>query len=225
LIGIAYLSIKAIYDFYKRRDPLTVVLGALVVVYALFTFWWAPAIDDFWLYPAVMFIIFIFIIIKTGRFERIAIVGLIALLLIVNTACEFIPASKKANSYIDQGVAAFQRLHLTGNDLVVTNYSQIRLGYEYKTDIHVPTVCLLYQPPGDKDSVLSAYHAEIDSVAQAGRVFMFEDELHPEPGRAYLFERFSPADYDSVYSRYLDRLTVADSLNVHGREVHIYRLH
>ena len=222
--GIGYLSIRAVYNFFKHRDPITIVLAALAIVYALFTFWWAPTIDDFWLYPAVMFLIFMFITIIQKRYIRILIVSLTTLLLCINIACEFVPFSNKANSYIDQGVVAFERLQLTGDDLVITNYSQVRLAYEYYTDIFVPTACIMYLPLGDKDSVLAEYHARIDSVAQVGQVFTFEDELHPEPDRAYLFERFGVADYDSVYARYFDRLVPIDSIMVHGRNVHIYKL-
>lgn len=223
-VGIAYLIIKSLYYSIKQHDRITVVLAALFVIYVLFTFWWAPAIDDFWLYPAVIFVIFFFISIIPGRGDRAFIIIMTALLIIVNTACEFVPSSKKVNSYTDQGVAAFKRLQLTGNNLVITNYSQIRLAYEYYTGIHVPTTCMMYLETGDKYEVMDKYKGRIIQAAESGRVIMFEDEIHPAPYRSYLYERFSPEDYEGVYGQFRKNLALVDSISVHGRTTYLYKL-
>jgi len=223
-IGIAYLFIKSLHYSVKRHDKITILLAALFIIYVLFAFWWAPAIDDFWLYPAIIFMIFLFTTIIPGRGDRAIIIILTVLLIIVNTAFEFVPSSKKANSYIYQGVAAFKRLQLNGNDLVITSYSQIRLAYEYYTGIHVPTTCMMYLETGDNNKAMDKYKDRINQAAESGRVIMFEDEIHPAPYRNYLYERFSADDYRNVYNRFEENLALADSISVHGRTTYLYKL-
>jgi len=144
--------------------------------------------------------------------------------MVINITCEFRPSANKNNSYIIQGVEAFKRLNLNEHDLVITNYSQIRLAYEYYTAIHVPTACMMYLDAGDKYKIMAEYENRIDQAVISGRVIMFEDEIHPASYQHYLFERFSPEDYNNVYNQFERRLAVIDSISVHGRITNLYEL-
>jgi len=222
--GMAYLFIRSLRLLIKQRDSAMITLLALIIMYALFAFWWAPSDDGFWLYPAIILILFIFALPLKIVFDRAIAIVLIVLLLLLNITCEFIPASDKNNSYIYQGAQAFERLRLTSDDYVVSSFQQIGLAYEYYTRIQVPIGCMLDLPLGDNTSVIADYQKTISDARNKGRVFMFEDEIEPEPARAYLFTRFTAKDYEFTYKPFMDNLACVDSVVIHGRNYCIYRL-
>jgi hypothetical protein len=223
-LGIIWMIILAVFRLKTRAEKFNLLLLSLMVVYNLFSFWWAPAYDGFWLYAAVILVMFIFNGIQSKRsLTRVSFI-IMALLIIVNFACEFIPRSNKDNSFIYRGAKTFKRLGLTENDLVITNFSQIRLAYEYYNEIRVPTTCLMYLEAGDKNSVINAYHDRIEQIRRSGRVIMFENEIDPEPSRKYLFSRFSPDEYELIYNRYTENIAAIDSLVIHGKNVRLYEL-
>jgi hypothetical protein len=223
-IGLVYLFVLTLIDTIRRENNERWLLLALIAVTGSFAFWWAPADDGFWLYPVIIFMIFIFSIRLTKLFSRATAVTITVLLVVLNTSCEFIPSADKNNSHIYRGAMVFKRLSLTGDDLVITSHSQMRLAYEYYTGIHVPTTCMMFLPPGNDDEIIKDYHRLIDSVRRKGRVIMFGDELKPDEYRSYLFKRFNIADYETVYSSYIDYLAPVDSIDVHGKTVRLYEL-
>lgn len=223
-LTLAYLFIRSLLDTARSNDNIRWLLLALVAVSGLFAFWWAPADDGFWLYPVIFYMIFIFSMELKNKMNRLTAIAMTALLIILNTSCEFIPSSDKNNSHVYQGAKAFERLALTGNDLVITSHSQMRLAYEYYTGIHVPTTCMMFLPLGDKDRVFEEYHQRINDALETGRVIMFEDEIRPDSYRSYLFDRFTIREYEDVYAPYLDYLLPVDSVSVHGKVVKLYQL-
>ncbi|MCP4581034.1 MAG: glycosyltransferase family 39 protein [candidate division Zixibacteria bacterium] len=223
-LGLIWMFIMGIVQLRVKSDSFSWLLLSLVVVYGIFSFWWAPTDDGFWLYQAVILMVFVFISAEKKLYTNWLVSIMVAMLVIVNLSCEFIPSSNRSNSYIYQGVEAFDRLKLTEDDLVITNFSQIRLAYEYHKNIHVPTVCMMYLEPGDNEDVIAAYHDRIAQALKSGRVIIFDDEIRPEPSRKYLFNRFSPEEYASTYKIYQDNLTPVDSIMIHGRNVQLYEL-
>jgi hypothetical protein len=221
-IGLTWLFLLTLYKLFRQPDNSRLLLLALVIIFSLFAFWWAPADDGFWLYPVILLIIFIFSYDFRKPIFTIITSVIVVLLAVINISCEFIPSSNRNNSYIIQGVEAFKRLNLGEHDLVITNYSQIRLAYEYYTGIHVPTTCLMYLNAGDKDRITAEYIDRIQQAVKTGRVIMFDDEIHPASYRGYLFERFEPDEYRNVYDQFKNNLAVVDSISVHGRKTYLY---
>lgn len=222
-VALVWMFFIALRNLWRSRDSSQLLILALALIFGLFTFWWAPANDDFWVYPVVFFMIFI----ARGICSYLArwlLLNATILLAAINFTYEFIPSANKSDSLFYQGAEVFERLRLTGNDLVITNYSQIRLAYEYYSGIHVPTVCMMFLPAGPKAETIKEYQQRIDEALRRGRVYMFSDELYPEMYRRYLFTRFSPEEYQQAYAPYINHLTTADSLDVHGQIVNIYRL-
>jgi hypothetical protein len=223
-IALVYLFIVASWDLYKSGDSQKLLFLALILGMGLFAFWWAPHDDGFWLYAIVFFCLYVFCKPLIRNPSRLIASIAIALLTFMNLACEFIPSSDKDNSHIYQASMAFKRLKLNPDDLVITNLSQARLAYEYYTGIHVPTTCIMFLPPGDKAKIITEYHQRIAETGETARVFMFEDEIHPDNYRDYLFTRFTPGQYEQTYERYFKHLIKADSVYMHGRYVTIYQL-
>lgn len=222
-MGLVWMFIIALKNLLRSRDGSQLLILAMTIIFGLFSFWWAPSDDNFWIYPVV----FVMVFIARGIYSYLArwlLINVVALLAVVNFIYEFIPSASKSNSLFYQGAEVFEKLHLNGNDLVITSYSQIRLAYEYYSRIHVPTICMMFLPAGPKAITIREYQQRIDEVLQKGRVYMFSDELHPELYRHYLFTRFSPEDYEQAYAPYENYLTIADSLDIHGQIVEIYRL-
>lgn len=221
--GLVWLFALACLNLRRNRDGSQWLLLAMAVLFGVFTFWWAPANDDFWFYPVTFFIIFV-VRGAVSYLSRWLIILTTVLLASVNIVNEFIPSANNNNSIFYNGAQVFERLKLESNDLVITNYSQIRLAYEYYTGIHVPTACMMFLPSGPKAEVIQEYHQRISAALEKGRVFVFSDEIRPEPYRNYLFTRFSPADYKLAYAPYMNHLVLVDSLNAHGQTVEISRL-
>jgi 4-amino-4-deoxy-L-arabinose transferase-like glycosyltransferase len=219
--GFIWLAIIGIINMLKNRDSRQCLFLALVLIFALFAFWWAPADDGFWLYPIVLLIIFIFSAINKINKPVIALLILLAL---INVIFEFIPSSNKENSLTYQGAQVIKKLGLTENDLVLTNYNQIRLAMTYYYGYQPVFACLMFLEDGDKAEIVSRHLKRIDQTRQVGRVIIFENEFDPEPYRYFLFDRFSPEEYRDIYSRYLPYLTPVDSINVHGKWVRLMEM-
>lgn len=228
MLGLIYLLLNACLYMARQKSKRLWLILSLIVIFKLFALWWAPADDGFWLYPAVLLMVFIFscdaIFVNCKRGLKIAVVAGVILLAVINISMEFIPSTDKKNSVFLQGADSFKRLGLTSDDLVITSYSQMRLAYEYHYNVYVPTACLMFLEPGDNDKTIADYYNWIDSALKKGRVIIFENEIYPERSRHYLFERFSPDDYVRIYGRYLDRLTAVDSVMVYGNWVRLFEI-
>lgn len=223
-LGLIWLTITAFWQFWQKRDCLQWLLLSLALIFGVFAIWWAPSIDDFWFYPVVLILIFAFR--ETGKKyygEKMAFAVLI-LILIMNTFYEFVPGTQKKNSIVLQGATALNRLNLTPDDLVLTNFNQIRLALDYHYGKKIPTACLVFLESGDKDVVISNYHERIKENLSRGKVMIFGDEISPEPHRRYLFERFSPDDYSNIYGPFFPYLVPMDSIMVYGKNVVIYQI-
>jgi len=223
-LAMLWLIIFAFIRLIKTHDSFLYLLLSLVIIFSLFAFWWAPADDGFWLYPVVMLVIFIFSIDSGNKIIAKVSIAALVILAFVNITFEFIPAADKNNSLFRRGAAAFNRLSLNSDDLVLTSYSQMRKAYNYHYNIYVPTTCILYQQKGDKAEIIRNYHEMIDDAVRKGRVIIFENEIYPEPELYYMFEQFTPEEYVDIYSPYMDYLTPVDSIMVYGKNVRLYEI-
>jgi hypothetical protein len=206
--------------FRNMKDRAWLFLS-LIAIFAIFAFWWAPTDDGFWLYPIVIMTIGIFYL---SDCFSISIAAIPFLLLAINIPFEIIPASRAENSVVIRGADIFHRHGFTGDDLVFTNLIQIRLAYQYYYGIEVHTASLVYSDAENQSDASDRIKKLLKQTSPAGRIFMFENELYPEPHRRFLFERFSPQEYLQIYKPYYPYLTLIDSIPAYGKFVKIYQL-
>jgi len=218
--GIGILALRSFYYYLRHKKPYFTLLVLLAAVYSVFGFWWTPTDEGFWLYPILMLMPLVAGAVNSNPKFRKLLIGTVAVLTMTNIVYEIAPASRKSNSVAINGAAALHRLGLTSDDLFLNNLMRIRSALEYYYHSDIPTSCLGFREFGPNNQVIADYLADIENVK--GRVYLFEDEIKPEPHRKFMYARFSPAEYAFVYDRYEDRLTAVDSLMVYGQQVRIF---
>ena len=221
IIVFMIVVIRALRPGFHREKAAGWLLLSLIAIFGLFAFRWAPTDDGFWLYAAIILIMFVFYMGKENVRSGLLILGL---LFILNIPFEIIPATARGNSIVLQGTESLRRQNIDNNDLVLTNLIQIRLALDYYYGLKVKTANLVYSEAGDSKQVAGEIHQQIELALKTGKVFAFENELNPEPHRRYLFDKFSPQDYLNIYKPYYPSLMVIDSLNAYGKLVRIYRI-
>ena len=221
-LGFLLLLVSAFHHFSKKRNSFEWLLLSLAIIFVVFAFWWAPTDSGFWLYPVVMFLLFIIMAVSENyRMKRVLYLAVV-LLVTINSFYEIVSSSVAKKSIARQGAAALSRLDLTPDDLLLTNLGRIPLALDYHYGIKVPSTGLAFLEEGDNDETVKEYHRLIGQ--NRGRVIIFENEISPEAHRRFLFERFSVEDYSNVYSRYIPLLIPLDSIAVYGKKVKIYQI-
>jgi hypothetical protein len=227
LIAIAFAAaylftvISSIRSGLKNMPARSWLLLSLFSIFALFAFWWAPTDDGFWLYAIVLLTVGIFYL--GEKAHRPGLVCLI-LLILINIPFEITPAASAKNSIVIQGSDAFDRHNISANDLVFTNLIQVRLAYQYYRNIEVPTASLIYSDARNRFEAMANIQHLLKKSLTAERIFIFENELNPEPHRRFLFEKFSPQDYLQIYKPYYPYLQIVDSIPAYGKTIKIYQL-
>jgi hypothetical protein len=224
VMGMVWLLATSVLLFWRKRDRFAWLILVLASIFSIFAFWWAPSDDGFWLYPIVLILLFAFSENKQKYLRQKTAVAVLILLFTINACYGFIPASQNKNSIAQQGATALDKLNLTPDDLVLTNFNQIRLALDYHYGRKIPTASLVFLESGNRDVVISNYHKRIKENLLRGKVLIFEDEIRPEPHRRYLFERFSPDDYSKIYSPFVPYLIPMDSIKAYCRNVIIYKI-
>jgi hypothetical protein len=98
------------------------------------------------------------------------------------------------------------------------------MAIDYDFRLKANTTSIVYNGPGDKDTVINDFQQRINESLKKGRVFVFENELIPEPHRRYMYARFTPADYIKTYRPYYPFLIPIDSLSLYGKMIKIYQI-
>lgn len=199
----------------------TWLILSMIAVFAIFAFWWAPTDDGFWLYSITIMTIAMFYLSEKANHLSLIIP---ILLFAINVPFEIAPASIEKNSVVIQGANAFNRHKLTAEDLVITNLIQIRLAYQYYHNIEVCTASLIYSDARNRSEAAANIHKILKETLPDGKVFLFENELNPEPHRRFLFQYFSPQDYLQIYKPYYPYLRLVDSIPAYGKFVKIYQI-
>jgi hypothetical protein len=199
----------------------TWLISSMIAVFAIFAFWWAPTDDGFWLYSIVIMTVGMFYLSEKANHLSMIIP---ILLFAINIPFEIAPASAEKNSIVIQGANTFNRHKLAADDLVITNLIQIRLAYQYYHNIEVRTASLIYSDARNPSEAAANIHRILKETLPDGKVFLFENELYPEPHRRFLFEYFSPQDYFQIYKPYYPYLLPVDSIPAYGKFVKIYQL-
>lgn len=222
IAGFAPAVCYAVYRFAKKRDSFDRLLLGIGVIYAAFSFWWNPTDPGFWLYTMMTFLLIIVAAIEPVVWLRGAFYAGVALTIVINMIYEIAPEASVKRSVAIQGAAVLHRLKVTPDDLLLNNLTWASSAFEYYYGIKVPTEAFGIQTDGDEDQVIRKYHAIIDNTP--GRVFVFADELEPEPHRKFLHSRFSVEDYRKAYAPYKDRLVPVGSIAAYGNEVIIFQI-
>jgi len=206
--------------FQHAKDHTWLILS-MIAVFAIFAFWWAPTDDGFWLYSIVILTVGIFYLSEKAN-HLIMIIPI--LLFVINIPFEIAPASSVKNSVVIQGANVFNRHKFTADDLAITNLIQIRLAYQYYHNIEVRTASLIYSDARNPAEATANIHKILKETLSDGRVFLFENELNPEPHGRFLFEYFSPQDYLQIYKPFYSYMQTVDSIPAYGKSVKIYQL-
>jgi hypothetical protein len=224
LCGIAFIKYKAFTSFWRNRTAESWLLLSLSAIFAIFVFWWAPSDEGFWLYILIPGILFIGFNDKSaGRLSYVP-MAVVIIMLTINLVYEYLPASSKKSSMVIQASTILHKHNLSESDFVLTDLSQVRSAMNYYYQLKANTTSIVYTGPGDKEATIKTFQDRIDNSLRKGRVFVFENELRPEPHRRYMYERFSPQDYLNIYKPYYPYITAIDSLPIYGKMTKIFQI-
>ncbi|UCE67426.1 MAG: glycosyltransferase family 39 protein [Candidatus Zixiibacteriota bacterium] len=220
LCGMSILFINAAKSMLKKAD--SILLGVTAFIFLIFAFWWAPQDGGFWFYPVVLILIIVFSSVGNSGFIRNTVYATMIIFALVNITCAFVPASRINNSVSRTGADALAKLALARDDLLVSNMPQIRLALDYHYNVRPRIKSVAYLEDGPKNEMIEKYRSTLSDFE--GRVIIFENEIHPESHRRFLFGRFSKKEYTETYRPFLSSLVAVDSIRVYGEWVAIYEL-
>jgi hypothetical protein len=151
--GLAVLLAIAIKEYIDRKYIESTLLLVTALFFAGFAFWWAPHDQGFWLYPAVLILVMIFISIGYSDAVRRIVYTTMAVFALVNITCALVPSADMNKSMARRGADALYSLNLSEKDLVLTNLAQIPLALDYHYNVKVPTTSFAYQKGESKDEI------------------------------------------------------------------------
>lgn len=226
ILTILLMSSALAASFTKgsRWNFLEKFLLSAAIIFGLFAFWWAPTDDGFWLYSAFFMVIYAYLRSTSWALQKKILILLPLVFVFANYPFEIIPSTKPDKSIVMNGAEKLAAMNVRKSDLVITNFNQIRLALDYHYGIKTNTACLLFAPAGNKDEVIKNYKQQITNHLKDGRVFIFSNELDPEPHRRYLLSRFERADYLRAYGEFLQYLVARDSFPAYGQWVVIFEI-
>ena len=218
--GLILIFASSLRDNLRSKNPELILLLGTALIFVIFAFWWAPHDGGFWFYPVLLILIIIFSSLKATKFTSMVVYITLLVFALINITGEFVPASRNVNSVALNGASSLAKLHLTENDIVLTNMPQIILAYSYHYNVNVPYKSVAYLEPGPKKTIVDQYRSMISNFP--GKVIIFENEIYPESHRRFLFGRFSRKEYTEVYEPLMPSLVSVDSVRYYGEWITLY---
>ena len=222
LLGMLLLTIFSIRSYFRKEDKTNLLIILLFVVFLIFAFWWAPNDDGFWLYPLILAVMFVISNLNMNKITKPVTVTIVVMLLGLNLFCEIIPNSRDKNSIASSSSTALSKLNFAESDLIITNMLHLALAHNYYSGVKVKFGSIALQESGTFEEMASALRDKINECE--GRIFIFENEMKPEPHRRFLYDLISAEQYDQFYNQLRPDLIVRDSVLIYAKFVKIYEL-
>lgn len=219
---LIYPNKISLRDRIANSESIFVILWFLLQV--LFTVWWEPSNNEFWVLCLLPFVIFISG--KPLRKNKKIIFSFILVLSFVNFTGRANKDSQQKNNTVFTIIKQLDESKIKDEDIVLTFYTELKpyMEYFYHKKINVISLGRMQNSGVEKQSIINKYKKTLDSLNTYHSVFILENEINPDNITLTYYTQWTASDYTECYTSYNDRMEIVGYYQRFGRTSKIYKL-